>query len=98
MDSIVTKKHDIHRTSLSSQCENCEVVPPHNNVRSQKSKGTYNQKKGKTTPLQSPHRGKIIGLKSNGQSTIADHNNALGPMSENERKARENSKNPQNIH
>ena len=49
---LLQKKHGIHRTSLSSQCENCEVVPPHNNVKSQKSKGTYNEnKKGKTTPL-----------------------------------------------
>ena len=33
------KKHGIHRTSLSPQCENCEFVPPHNNVKSQKPKG-----------------------------------------------------------
>ena len=52
------KKHDIHRTSLSSQCENCEVVPPHSNVKSQKSKGTYNKNKRKAKQDHcNPHTG-----------------------------------------
>ena len=64
---LLHKEHGIHRISPPSQSENCEVVPPHNNVKSQNQKGcTTKTKERQTTPLQSPHIGKIIGLNSNG--------------------------------
>ena len=77
------QKHGIHRTSPAYHCENYEVVHPHNNVKSQKSKGTYKERKER----------------QNDTTAIPTHHSiVLGPMSEKERKARERSKSPQNIH
>ena len=55
------KKHGIHRISPSYYCQNYEVVPPYNNVKSQNQKGQARKTKKKAKQRHcSPHTWKNL--------------------------------------